>query len=127
LENKGQQELTDYKFICFNGEPTYCQILNGRHTNDFHANYYDMDFNFVNLSRKDVHSMPDLLDTKPQGFETMKEYASVLSKEFKFVRVDFYEVDGVVYLGEMTFTPATCLIHYENPSDDIRIGNLLKT
>ena len=39
----------------------------------------------------------------------MLEAASILSKGFPFVRVDFYIVGEKVYFGEMTFTPCACL------------------
>ena len=39
----------------------------------------------------------------PLNFQKMKEFASILSKEIPHVRVDFYEVDGKVYFGELTF------------------------
>ena len=126
IENVGQLEVTDYKFLCFDGNPTYAQVLNGRHTSDFHLNYYDMDFNFMNISRTDVRSNPTKLDKKPEYFEEMKEYAKKLSEDFHFVRVDFYEVDGVVYLGELTFTPATGFIKWTDPTIDLKFGNLIK-
>ena len=36
----------------------------------------------------------------------MVESARVLSKNIPLVRIDFYEVDGKLYFGEMTMTPA---------------------
>ncbi len=126
IENPGQLEVTDYKFICFNGEPTYCQIFNERHQSEFHANYYDMNFNFVDICRQDIKNDPSKLDKCPRYFDMMKEYAKKLSQDFRFVRVDFYEVDGVVYLGELTFTPATGFIKWTDPTIDIKFGNLIK-
>ena len=29
----------------------------------------------------------------------------MLAKDFEFVRVDFYDINGVPILGELTFTP----------------------
>lgn len=34
----------------------------------------------------------------------MVELATVLCQGFSHVRVDFYNVEGVIYFGEMTFT-----------------------
>ena len=34
----------------------------------------------------------------------MVKYAAILSKPFPCVRVDFYNIDGKIYFGEMTFT-----------------------
>ena len=126
IENEGQLEVTDYKFLCFNGEPKYVQILNGRHTSGFYLNYYDMDFNFVNISRCDIRNNPSKMDKKPTQFELMKEYAKKLSNDFRFVRVDFYEVDNKVYLGELTFTPATGFIKWTDPNVDKMFGDMIK-
>lgn len=126
LKNDGYLELIDYKFLCFEGKPTYLQILTGRHTDDFHLNYYDMDGKFVNISRTDVKNNPNKLDPMPQHFELMKEYATKLSQDFHFVRVDFYEVDGIVYLGELTFTPATGFIRWTVPKIDRMFGDMIK-
>ena len=35
----------------------------------------------------------------------MKKYASKLSKDFKFVRVDLYELENEIRLWELTFIP----------------------
>ena len=45
---------------------------------------------------------------------------------FKFVRVDFYEIDGRVFLGELTFTPGAMTFKYKNDDDNIKVGSLLK-
>lgn len=118
--------LTDYKFLCFNGKPTYCQVINDRHNSKRRLNYYDMDFNFVDICRLEFPNNKQQLDSKPKKWEEMKSIAQKLSSNFDFVRVDLYEINGVVYLGEMTFTPGAGLIRYKNPNDDIRLGKLLK-
>ena len=40
---------------------------------------------------------------KPQTYEKMVEFAEILSKDIPFVRVDFYEISGKLYFGELTF------------------------
>lgn len=62
----------------------------------------------------------------PKHFDKMYEYAINLSQTFKFVRVDFYEANGCIYLGELTFTPGAFIFRYDNPEDEITVGNLLK-
>jgi hypothetical protein len=89
-------------------------------------NYYDMDFNFQILTRNDFPNNPNIHDEKPECFEQMKEFAKKLSEDFKFVRVDFYEIDGKVYLGELTFTPGAFVFTYKDPNDHLRVGNMLK-
>ena len=55
----------------------------------------------------------------------MIEYAKILSKDFKMVRVDFYEIDDTVFLGELTFTPANGRQIFKNQNADKIIGDML--
>lgn len=126
MKDKKNGELTDYKFLCFNGEPKYCQVFNNRHEKKFHCNYYDSDFNFVDIARTDIPNDKTNLDKKPINFEQMKEYAKILSQDFNFVRVDFYEINGKLYLSELTFFPAAGFQQYKNPETDLFLGNMLK-
>ena len=123
----GHADLVDFKIFCFNGVPKMCLVIGNRNSKTgSYRNYYDMDFNFINLSKTRHKNNPKIRDKKPEQFEKMKEYAAKLSEDFKFVRVDFYEIDGKVYLGELTFTPASGLFNYTDKKKEIEIGNLLK-
>lgn len=123
----GNVALTDYKFLCFNGTPRYCQAMTDRGTNHMVVNYYDMNWQpCKDISRLDLPANYNKINEKPKTFEEMKEYASVLSKDFKFVRVDFYEIDEKVYFGELTFIPAASYLKYKNKKTDFELGDLLK-
>lgn len=123
----GNSDLTDYKFLCFNGIPSFCQIINDRHIpSKKRLNYYDMNFNFVDICRTDFPNNKNLLDIKPKNWEKMIQYAKVLSKDFDLVRVDFYEINEQIYLGELTFTPGNAVFKYKNPEHGIILGNMLK-
>lgn len=123
----GQNDLVDYKFLCFNGEPRLMQLIQDRHGPEKRLQHYDMNLNFVNVGRKDFISRPELKskDVLPKNFELMKEYAKKLAEPFKFVRVDFYEIGNEVYLGEMTFTPGAFRYQFRNQDDAIKMGNML--
>lgn len=125
--NDGHNDLIDYKFICFNGKPAFCQVIDDRNGKNCHLNYYDMDWvPQVGLERLDFPANYSIQHKRPACFDEMLKYAEILSKDFNLVRVDFYEIDGVVYLGELTFTPGSGIFRYKNPNDDLRIGNMLK-
>ena len=66
-----------------------------------------------------------MLDKKPKTLNKMIEYAKILSKDFKFIRVDFYEVNNKCYLGELTFTPGNGWFNFST-ENDIKYGDLLK-
>lgn len=42
IEVEGQNDIPDYKFLCFNGKPIYMQIMSERHGAGRRCNYYDM-------------------------------------------------------------------------------------
>ena len=126
-ENLGKGSLTDYKFICFNGQVKYLQVINGRFTNNLHFNYYTPDF----IPMKDVSwnlhpARYDLIDNKPKSFDEMIKISNELCKEFKCVRVDFYEIEGKPYLSELTFIPAGGFIKYKNKNTEFELGKLLE-
>ena len=101
LSDKGSNQLTDYKFFCFDSEPKFIQIDVNRFT-DHTRNYYDTEWNFINVSYG-CKCNSNLIIPKPTNFELMKELAIRLSNGIKHVRVDFYDVGDRVFFGEMTF------------------------
>ena len=82
--------------------------------------FFDLEWNKLHLrkngSKKNV--------AKPKSFEQMVEFARILSKEFPFVRIDFYEYKEKAIIGEMTFTPAACLGEYTKDAS-LMLGNML--
>ena len=55
----------------------------------------------------------------------MLNYARRLSSEFVFVRADFYNIDGHIYLGELTFSPSNLLFKLKNREQSIYLGTFL--
>ena len=68
---------------------------------DIYENFYDMDFNPLNISHGNRRNFPEF--EKPQEFEIMKELTSKLSKDLPVVRIDFFGVNGEIYLGGFYF------------------------
>ena len=122
-ENKSDG-LFDYKFWCFNGEPKFYTINDGNGHGKW-MKFYDMKQNVLPYKRTDFTGEPSIKVPQPTNFEQMAEIAKKLASKFTFVRVDFYEVDGQIYLGELTFTPGAFFFKYVNPADNLKIGNLL--
>ncbi|MCC5894468.1 MAG: glycosyl transferase [Alkalibacterium sp.] len=100
MVDESKKELKDYKFFCFNGEAKVMFIASNRGV-DTRFDFYDLDFNHLPFEQRYPNSTYSL--KKPKGFEKMVELAEVLSKNIPHVRIDFYNIDGVIYFGEMTF------------------------
>lgn len=95
--------LIDYKITCFNGEPKYFQINNEDETGRY-VDFYDINWNKLNISLKRYTPSKNLL-TPPQNLSKLIQISKILSQEFPFVRVDFYNFENTIILGELTFFP----------------------
>ena len=69
--------------------------------------------------------MPEIKFPKPKHLDLMIEYAKKLSSKFTFVRVDLYEVEDTVYLGELTFTSINVYMPYKDLNQSLYLGSLL--
>lgn len=98
LETFGE-ELIDYKFHCFQGEVEVIQVANSTHTgNNLYNDKWELQsIKYGNENFEGVN--------KPKKLDEMLNLAKILSKEFSYVRVDFYNIDERIIFGEMTFTP----------------------
>lgn len=101
MQDSETGELRDYKFFTFNGIPKVMYIATGRGTGETYGDFFDMDFNHLDMSID--HKTAPVMPQKPHNFEEMKKAAQKLAEGIPQVRVDFYEIDGRVYFGEMTF------------------------
>src|SRR5690606_28327279 len=102
-EGAENEELVDYKFSCFNGEPKLIQISTGRFGSGLKHNFYDMDFENLDIIKFKGTSKGEI--EKPMNFEKMVFLAKELSSGFPYVRVDFYNINGQILFGEFTFYP----------------------
>ena len=121
MEDKSVGELPDYKFFCFDGVVKALFIGTERGTGDVKFDYYDADFNHLDLVQ--IHPMSGKDLPKPQHFEKMKELASKLSKGLPQVRVDFYNINGDIYFGELTFFHHGAVIPFHPESWDYTFGS----
>ena len=120
-DEKQQASLFDYKFWCFNGEPKFFTINSGIGHGDIL--YYWMNGELFNPYCVSVEKN---VFEKPKTFDIMSICAKVLSEDFKFVRVDFYEINEKLYLGELTFTPGAGFFYYRDGKYSKIIGDMLK-
>jgi len=98
-------DLNDYKFYCFNGKVTYCEVITGRRTKK-HIDFFDLEWNHVDFTFNEYDYAAER-PAKPQCFETMVEVAGKLCKDKPYSRIDLYVVGNRVYFGEITLFPAS--------------------
>lgn len=112
----------DYKFFCFDGVPYYVYVATAHFEKGMSAiSFYDLNWNMLDVKYADYLAAKV---EKPEQFDEMLEIAKVLSQGFPFVRVDFFNVAGRVYLSELTFDSGDGHRKFEPSSFDKELGDL---
>lgn len=108
----------DYKFYCFDGEP-YCLYVNTPSA----ITFYDLDWNKLDVQYSQFLTKET---EKPVRFDRMLEVAKILSRNFPFVRVDFFEINNQIYLSELTFDSGWGHKRFNPESFDYELGKKFK-
>ncbi|MDR1697792.1 MAG: hypothetical protein LBR37_02615 [Erysipelotrichaceae bacterium] len=122
LEN--EQLPIEYKIHVFNGKAKYLYVVTGRGQNIRYTNL------LTNWQRFDGAQFngwksADITPLKPHNFDEMIAIAEKLAAPFPFVRVDFFNINGRIFLNEMTFTPAKGTLIFDDDKCDFEIGKWL--
>lgn len=105
LETDAVGGLVDYKMWCFNGVFHNAFVCANR-DNTIHKvdwNYYDSNWKRYreNISKKFRN---DFECPKPQNLDVMIDLAEKLANGLPQARIDFYNINGKIYFGEITLT-----------------------
>ncbi len=111
----------DFKIFVFNGVARYIQVDVDRESNHTRC-FYDRDWHKCDFALYYPFYKGHV--ERPKNLEKMLNFAEILSKEFSFVRCDFYEVDGHIYFGEMTFYPGAGIENFTPREWDRKFGDL---
>ena len=119
-------DILDYKFYCFNGEPKFIRVQKHLKGKSIH-NYYNLNFtlNEIETNMPIYIRRPDIKFPRPKHLDKMIELAKKFSEKFIFVRVDLYEVNDTIYLGELTFSPINVQMPYKDRNQSEYLGSLL--
>lgn len=124
MEDIETQELRDYKFFCFDGKVKALFIAEDRQGDEeTKFDFFDADFHHLDI--RNGHPNADTPPAKPHSFEKMKEMAEKLSQGIPHLRVDFYEANGKIYFGELTFSHWSGFTPFEPEEWDLKFGEWL--
>lgn len=123
------KQADDYDVLCFHGEPKFIYAKTDHFDNGINKevgypmSFYTTDWKYIDAKYKDIPTRTDI--GKPARLDEMLEISRKLSKDFPFVRVDFYENAGKLYVAELTFSAWAGLRPYEPESLDYEMGRWL--
>lgn len=117
-------DLMDYKIFMAGGKPQLILVCSERKIgNGCKLSIYDTEWNIRPEWLVGAHSNDCVsFIPKPKTLSQMLITAEILSKDFPQVRVDFYEVNGTLYFGELTFTSAAGNMTYISRDKLLDIG-----
>lgn len=124
--------LTDYKIHCLNGMPQFILTVTNRVADGDKAmkatlDLFDVQWNPIRELKPSGRETPGKGNLpRPANLEEMLEVARKLSADFKFVRVDLYNLENKILFGELTFSPACCVFPYFTDEFNRRMGRKLK-
>lgn len=116
-KNSFSSSLVDYKVWCFNGHVDHIWATYNRVDTHVYVGAYDTDWNYhpeYSIFTSHYRNGGDVVP-KPICLDKLLESASILSKGFPQVRIDFYVVNDKVYFGEMTFTSQGGYMEFYTP------------
>ncbi|MEZ8688515.1 ATP-grasp fold amidoligase family protein [Vibrio lentus] len=119
------EEVLDYKFHIFKQNSGEQQVLLhvdfDRETNH-NRSFFDEELNWLPFSTF-VPSLKTKI-SQPKNYKVMLDIAKKLAEPFSYARVDFYNIDGAIYFGELTFAPGSGHSKFSDKSYDFWLGNL---
>lgn len=115
LEQKGSLLPTDYKFMCCDGKVKFILVAAGRGSDNgtklvaYNKNWEKLDY-IIGPEKTDVEIPVPPLDSLSRMITIAEDIAS----HFIHVRVDLYNIEGRIVIGELTFTPEAGVMSYFN-------------
>lgn len=118
----------DYKLNYFNGQLEFVYVSvdreGGNYRNIYGENWQPLHFKWASVNKMSKTKRGPEIEA-PKTFEKMKELGTEIAKLFPYVRVDFYDVDGKLYFGEVTLCHGGGFDRFEPQEIDYELGKKL--
>ncbi len=125
---EAEESPDDYDVFCFHGEPKFIYVKtahfdHGINQDSYPVSFYTTSWKHMDAKYREFECRTDL--KRPPHLGEMLEISRRLSKDFPFVRVDFFESSRKLYVAEFSFAPWAGLRAFEPESLDYEMGKWL--
>lgn len=124
MEDESGYELKDYKVFCFDGIPKAFFIATDRAIHKTKFDFFDAELNHLPI-RQHYPNNSKFVIPDPAGIKKMFAFARILTQNFKHCRADFYNINGKIYFGELTFSHFSGMQPIEPAEWDDKFGSWL--
>lgn len=114
------EPLSDYKLVCSRGK---CYAILVCYNRNQGRDYYTPDWVHTEYTKKEYQS--GIIMKKPKSLPQMLAAAEKLSKPFLSARIDFYEVGGHAWFGEITLSPSYGCHNNLTREGQLALGNCI--
>lgn len=119
------KDVVDYKVMTFNGKAKCVFTCTKRFSQQgVHVTFFDNQWNRLNFSRHYPVDNEEI--RKPLSLDKMIFLAETIAKDLNFARIDFYEIGGNPYFGEVTFFPGDGFEEFSPEEWDFKMGSWLE-
>lgn len=129
MKDEKSEDLVDYKFLCFNGQPKILFYASERFTSKDKVakfDFYDMDLNHLSIKSAGHENSTTPPSVSKENFSKMKELCCILSAGYPHIRVDFYVINEKIYFGELTFHHDGGFVQLEPEEWNDTLGDWIK-
>jgi len=123
LLDKNGNTAKEYFFHMFNGKCKLIRIILKKTDNPIIISF---DENW-NLLYDDMSVCTEKSKIKkPKSYENMLKIANIIAKPFDYIRVDLYDLNGKIHIGELTHYHASGREKFKSKTFDEKLGNYWK-
>ena len=123
MEDEEGEDLKDYKLMCFGGK-VKCSFVCSARSQGLKVTFFDKQWQKLPFERHYPASEENI--PCPKTYDEMVRLAEILSEGIPFVRVDFYEIKGKPYFGELTFYPGSGIEEFRPETWDYTLGSWIE-
>lgn len=117
------ENINDYKVFCSSNNGPFMIQVDSNRFNDHRRDIFDIHWHSMNIQY--VYEKSKTCVLRPKQLPKMLEYANTLSQQLDFARIDFFEIDGRLYFGEITLHPEGGVGPFDSMKSDENFGGYL--
>lgn len=120
----GEVDIRDYKFHVFKQLDGGFKVLLEVHYDqkwNHNISYFTEELKWLPITIEYPNIVTEI--DAPENYDLMLRYAKELAAPFSYVRVDFYNIKGSIYFGELTFAKTSGAAVFLNRMYDLWLGN----
>jgi hypothetical protein len=129
LQQKDGKIPNDYKLHCINGSAAFVYVSVDREgknkRNIYDKNWNELHFTFA-AKGKNISNIRGEEIEPPLSYPKMIEFAEQIAQLYPYVRVDFYDVDGKLYFGEVTHHHGGGFDRFSPVEWDLKWGEMIE-